>query len=65
VPFACQTLLLVGIQRSVRAPDKEHPYGYLNERYLWALVSGVGIFFVGCGVSVYHGVRRRHAVRFR
>jgi zinc transporter 9 len=55
----------VGIQRSVRAPDKEHPYGYLNERYLWALVSGVGIFFVGCGVSVYHGVRRRHAVRFR
>lgn len=30
--------------------------GYLNERYLWALVSGVGIFFVGCGVSTWHGV---------
>jgi zinc transporter 9 len=26
------------------------------ERYAWALVSGVGIFFLGGGVSIYHGV---------
>eukprot|EP00960_Hanusia_phi_P018649 550107-Hanusia_phi.AAC.2 len=24
-------------------------------RYVWSLISGVGIFFLGCGVSVYHG----------
>eukprot|EP00123_Amoebidium_parasiticum_P003803 comp15119_c0_seq1/m.11793 comp15119_c0_seq1/g.11793 ORF comp15119_c0_seq1/g.11793 comp15119_c0_seq1/m.11793 type:complete len:550 (-) comp15119_c0_seq1:56-1705(-) len=53
---ANQTLLAVGIMRSLRQPDGAHPYGYLNERYLWALISGVGIFFVGCGVSCYHGV---------
>ena len=23
---------------------------------VWALISGVGIFFLGCGVSLYHGV---------
>lgn len=32
-----------------------HPYGYQHERYAWALISGVGIFFLGCGVSIYHG----------
>ncbi|KAJ3047579.1 hypothetical protein HK097_011412 [Rhizophlyctis rosea] len=33
-----------------------HPYGFTNERYAWALVSGVGIFFLGGGVSLYHGI---------
>eukprot|EP01134_Creolimax_fragrantissima_P003360 CFRG3360T1 len=51
-----QALLAVGIRRSLKAPDREHPYGYLGERYVWALVSGLGIFFVGCGVTTWHGV---------
>ena len=51
-----ECLLFWGIQRSIRAPDDEHPYGFSREKYAWSLVSGCGIFFLGCGVSVYHGV---------
>lgn len=51
-----QILLLIGIVRSEKAPDKEYHYGYGRERYVWALMSAVGIFFLGCGVTVYHGV---------
>ena len=52
-----QVLLLVGIVRSGRSPDRRYPYGYGQERFIWALVSAVGIFFLGCGVTVYHGIQ--------
>jgi len=39
-----------------KLPDRLHPYGYDRERYIWALISAVGIFFLGCGVTVYHGI---------
>ena len=51
-----QGLLAYGVVQSQREADGAHPYGYLTEQYVWSLVSGVGIFFLGCGVSVYHGV---------
>eukprot|EP00842_Homolaphlyctis_polyrhiza_P002815 jgi/Hompol1/3534/HPOL_003270-RA len=51
-----ESLLMFGIHRSLRQPDLEHPYGFTSERYAWALVSGVGIFFLGGGVSLYHGI---------
>lgn len=51
-----QILLLVGIVRSDKMPDEKYAYGYNAERYVWALISAVGIFFLGCGVTVYHGV---------
>ncbi len=51
-----QALLAVGIKRSGKKADKRHPYGYVRERYIWALVSAVGIFFLGCGVTIYHGI---------
>lgn len=51
-----QLLLLVGIVRSNRRPDVDFQYGYSAERYVWALISAVGIFFLGCGVTIYHGV---------
>ncbi|KAL2911100.1 hypothetical protein HK105_209445 [Polyrhizophydium stewartii] len=38
------------------ADDLEHPYGFTSEKYAWALVSGVGVFFLGGGVSLYHGI---------
>ncbi len=52
-----QALLFVGIQRSERPADARYPYGYGAERYLFALLSAAGIFVLGCGVSVYHGIR--------
>jgi solute carrier family 30 (zinc transporter), member 9 len=51
-----QALLMVGIQRSQKKADDNHNYGYGQERYFWSLVSACGVFFVGCGVTVYHGV---------
>jgi len=52
-----QTLLAVGIKRSERPADAEHPYGYGRSQFIWSLISGVGIFFIGCGVTTYHGVQ--------
>lgn len=40
----------------MRQADSAHPYGYLTEKYAWALVSGVGVFFLGGGVTLYHGI---------
>jgi len=51
-----QYLLLVGVLKSEKNPDQEHTTGYGRERFVWALISAVGIFFLGCGVTIYHGV---------
>lgn len=51
-----QSLLLIGIKRSVRKADDAHTYGYGQERFLWALISACGIFFLGAGVTIYHGI---------
>lgn len=51
-----QILLLVGIQRADKQADGQYAYGYGREVYIWALISAVGIFFLGCGVTVYHGI---------
>ncbi len=53
---ANQALLMVGIIKSRRAPDEGSSYGYGLERFFWALISACGVFFVGAGVTVYHGV---------
>jgi zinc transporter 9 len=51
-----QSLLAFGIKKSKQKPNKDHPYGFSRESFVWALISAIGIFFVGCGVTVYHGV---------
>jgi solute carrier family 30 (zinc transporter), member 9 len=51
-----QSLLALGIRKSEEPPSPEYPYGRRRERFVWALISAVGIFFLGCGVTVYHGV---------
>ncbi|MCP4895625.1 MAG: cation diffusion facilitator family transporter [bacterium] len=53
-----QVLLLVGLKRSERRADADFPFGYGAERHVWALMSAVGIFFLGCGVTLYHGIHR-------
>jgi len=53
---ANQSLLLIGVERSHKKANTEHPYGHGRERYIWALISACGIFFLGCGVTLYHGV---------
>jgi zinc transporter 9 len=33
-----------------------HPFGRGQEKYFWALVSAVSVFFIGCGINLYHGI---------
>ncbi|MEO8537918.1 MAG: cation transporter [Betaproteobacteria bacterium] len=51
-----QVLLKVGEVRGAAGPDKTHPFGRGQEKYFWALVSAVSVFFIGCGINLYHGV---------
>jgi len=51
-----QLILAYGIHKSVQRADSEHPYGYSNMKYVSSLISGVGIFCVGTGLSIYHGI---------
>ncbi|XP_058728789.1 metal tolerance protein C4 [Vicia villosa] len=55
--FANQALLAYGLSSSRRAPDAMHPYGYSKERFVWSLISAVGIFCLGSGATVVHGVQ--------
>ena len=58
---ANQALLYLGLRRSERVADKEHHFGYGQERYFWNLVSAVTIFFLGCVYTVMHAVEQlRH-----
>jgi len=52
-----QALVAFGVSRSSKLADAQHPYGYQAEQYVWSLVSAVGIMFLGCAVSVGHGMQ--------
>lgn len=51
-----QIILAYGIYKSTQMADSNHPYGYSNMKYVSSLISGVAIFCVGTGLSVYHGI---------
>lgn len=51
-----QALLMIGIKKSAKLPDEEFSYGYGRERFVWALISACGVFFIGAGITVYHGI---------
>jgi zinc transporter 9 len=53
---ANQSLLYFGMRRSLRPADSRFHYGYGADRYIFALMSAMGIFILGCGVTIYHGI---------
>ena len=53
---ANQVLLFVGIQHSKKGPTKLFPFGTGRARYVWNLISAMGIFFIGFGYTTYHGI---------
>jgi cation diffusion facilitator family transporter len=53
-----ELLLLLGMKRCSRPPDKLHPYGYGKALYFYSLLVAVYIFGVGAVLAVYHGISR-------
>ncbi|MEU5990834.1 cation diffusion facilitator family transporter [Spirillospora sp. NPDC047418] len=51
-----QSFLLASLRRSERPPDRRHPFGYGNERYVWSLLAAFGIFVAGAGFSIFEGI---------
>ncbi|NVI92702.1 cation diffusion facilitator family transporter [Actinomadura sp. BRA 177] len=51
-----QSFLFASLRRSERPPDKRHPFGYGNERYIWSLLAAFGIFIAGAGFSIFEGI---------
>ncbi len=50
-------LLLWGIKRSKKAPDKLHPFGHGKEIYFWSFVVSIFVFALGGGVALYEGIK--------
>lgn len=51
-----QVLLFIGIRHGSGKPSPIYPWGKGQARYVWNLVSALGIFFIGFGVTTYHGI---------
>ncbi|GAA1779623.1 cation diffusion facilitator family transporter [Agromyces lapidis] len=53
-----QLLLILGGRKARKAADKEHPFGYGRERYVYAFVVSIILFSVGGIFSIYEGVEK-------
>ncbi|GAA2450958.1 cation diffusion facilitator family transporter [Agromyces soli] len=53
-----QLLLIFGGRKARRSADKEHPFGYGRERYVYAFVVAIILFSVGGLFSIYEGIEK-------
>lgn len=53
-----QLLIALGLKRSKRDPDIEHPFGYSKAQFFWALIVSILIFTLAGTLSTLHGIER-------
>jgi cation diffusion facilitator family transporter len=53
-----QGLLFLGGKRSLKRPDRLHPFGFGRERYFWAFVVALVLFSLGAVFATYEGVEK-------
>jgi cation diffusion facilitator family transporter len=51
-----EILLLYGLRRSHKPPDRQHPLGYGRELYFWSFIVALLVLALGAGFSLYQGV---------
>jgi cation diffusion facilitator family transporter len=56
-----EVLLLYGLNRAGKPPDRTHPFGYGRELYFWSFIVALLVLAMGAGVSLYEGVRHVRA----
>src|SRR5580658_9660797 len=53
-----EVLLMYGMYRADKRPDRDHPFGYGRELYFWSFMVALLVFALGAGVSLYEGIGR-------
>jgi cation diffusion facilitator family transporter len=53
-----QLLLLLGGKRANREADRQHPFGYGRERYIYAFIVSIVLFSVGGLFALYEGYHK-------
>jgi cation diffusion facilitator family transporter len=53
-----QGLLFLGLKKSNKMPDQEHPLGYGKEIYFWSFVVALILFSMGGMFSIYEGIHK-------
>ncbi len=53
-----QVFLLIGLSLGKKPPDEQHPYGHGKDRFFWAFITAITLFFVGAFFSIYEGINK-------